>query len=60
MGSALETLRTEAAVIVNAPWSFAICLAIATGIVWAVLNWRYGAIIDRLKDERDSLKDKLS
>jgi hypothetical protein len=56
---ALETLRTESAVVFAAPWSFAICIAIAVAALWAAFNWRYGGMIAQLKERLDAREDRI-
>lgn len=51
---ALETLRTEAAVIADAPWSFALCIAVVAVAIWGVMNWRYGSTIAKLKERLEA------
>ena len=43
----------------NAPIPFLLVVGVVSFAIWRILEWRYGAIIERLRDERDSLKGKV-
>lgn len=44
----------------NAPFPFLVVTAVVAFAIWKIFAWRYDAIIERLRDERDGLKAKLA
>jgi hypothetical protein len=65
MADALERFLGQVAVIWEAPLPHAVALVVGLGVIWLLLDWRYGAIIGHrdseissLKTQRDEYKNK--
>jgi hypothetical protein len=69
-----DKILAQVAVVTSAPVPFLIAVFIAGGLIWWLLDWRYGAIVAQrdgvisnrdseitlLKSQRDDYKDKLN
>jgi hypothetical protein len=54
-----NALRGEVGVIAAAPILFTAAVIVAALLIWRAMNWRYGGIIEGLKEERDRLRARL-
>ncbi len=59
MTNPLDVLRTESAVIVQSPWSFAICLLVVAGVIYAVLRSMKAQEIGDLHSRLALRKDEI-
>ncbi len=56
----VDSLSTQAAIVFSAPIPFLVCVGLVGVAVWRILDWRYSAIIERLREERDALRKKVA
>lgn len=55
----LTKLQAEWPVIAQAPWNFALAVAIVTAVVWIVMQWRYRETIAKLKERIEARDDRI-
>jgi hypothetical protein len=60
MKESVEWILGEWRTISGAPATIVILVVIVAAGIWLALDWKYNAIINNLKEERDHLKEKLN